>query len=102
MPTVDSKGRIVLPKALRERLELDAGTEVEVRVEDDTLVVKPETDPDRVLDRMDRLVAETEPTSTESTPAEQIPAETTPPTDEPDPIARKHRDAVCRGAEDDG
>ena len=97
MPTVDSKGRIVLPKALRERLELDAGTEVEVRAEDDALVVEPETDPDRVLDRMDRLVAETE-----STPAEQTPTESTAPTDELDPIARKHRDAVRRGAEDEG
>jgi len=97
MPTVDSKGRIVLPKALRERLELDAGTEVEVRAEDDTLVVEPETDPDRVLNRMDRLVAETESTSTDPAPAES-----TTPTDELDPIARKHRDAVRRGAEDDG
>jgi len=92
MPTADSKGRIVLPKALRERLELEAGTEVEVRADDDALVVEPETDPDRVLNRMDRLVAETESTSTASTT----------PTDELDPIARKHRDAVRRGAEDDG
>ena len=97
MPTVDSKGRIVLPKTLRERLELDAGTEVEVRAEDDTLVVEPETNPNRVLDRMNRLVAETEPTSTDPAPAES-----TTPTDELDPIARKHRDAVRRGAEDDG
>ena len=102
MPTVDSKGRIVLPKTLRERLELDAGTEVEVRAEDDTLVVEPETDPDRVLDRMDRLVTETEPTSTEPIPPESTSTESTTPTDELDPIARKHRDAVRRGAEDDG
>ena len=102
MPTVDSKGRIVLPKALRERLELDTGTEVEVRAEDDALVVEPETDPDRVLDRMDRLVAETESTSTEPIPPESTSTESTTPTDELDPIARKHRDAVRRGAEDDG
>ncbi len=37
MPMVDSKGRSVLPKALRERLELDAGTEGEIRAEDDAL-----------------------------------------------------------------
>jgi len=92
MPTVDSKGRIVLPKDLRERLGIDADSEVKVRAEDRVIVVEPETDPDRVLDRMDRLVTETEPTSPESTT----------PTDELDPIARKHRDAVRRGAEDDG
>ena len=98
MPTVDSKGRIVLPKALRERLELDAGTEVEVRAEDDALVIEPETDPDRVLNRMDRLVAETEPSATDPTPSstDSLPPEAV------NPIARKHHDAVRRGAEDDG
>jgi len=66
------------------------------------IVVEPETDPDRVLDRMDRLVTETEPTSTEPTPAESTSTEPTPPADELDPIARKHRDAVRRGAENGG
>jgi len=102
MPTVDSKGRIVLPKDIRERLGIDAGSEVEVRAEDGALVVEPETDPDRVLERMDRLVAETEPTSTETIATGSASTEPTPPTDELDPIARKHRDAIRRGAEDDG
>ncbi|WP_245698988.1 AbrB/MazE/SpoVT family DNA-binding domain-containing protein [Halopelagius longus] len=89
MTKVDSKGRIVLPKEVRERLGITPGTEVDIREEDGKAVVEPEDDPDEVLERMEQLVAET---SSER-------GETTPLTEAPDPIARKHRDAVRRGAE---
>lgn len=92
MPTVDSKGRIVLPKAVRERLGIDPGTEVDVHEEDGTLVVKPEDDPERILERMDRLVAETAPSPGGSGGPDQADTEV-------DPIARKHREAVRRGAD---
>jgi len=85
--TVDSKGRIVLPKEVRERLGITPGTEVEVHEEDGKAVVEPEDDPERILDRMERLVEETSAERGETTPAEDA-----------DPIAREHRDAVRRGA----
>ena len=91
MPTVDSKGRITLPKRVRERLGIDAGTEVEVHEDDGKVVVEPEEDPREVLDRMEELVAESSPASGETTPLD---AET-------GPVARKHRDAVRRGTERD-
>jgi AbrB family looped-hinge helix DNA binding protein len=89
MAKVDSKGRIVLPKGVRERLGITPGTEVEVHEEDGKAVVEPETDPEQIIERMDRLVAETEPE----------PAERTPLTEGADPVARKHREAVRQGAE---
>lgn len=89
MPTVDSKGRIVLPKELRDRLGITPGTEVEVRTEEGKAVVEPETDPDEIIDRLDSLVAETV-----SEPDEQTPRE-----ERVDPIAKTHRDAVRRGAD---
>ena len=46
-------------------------------------------DPERIIERMEQLVAETAPEWGETTPLD----------DEADPIARKHRDAVRRGAE---
>lgn len=38
--TVDKSGRIVIPKHLRDRLELHPGTAVSVRLRDDAVVVK--------------------------------------------------------------
>jgi len=90
MVKVDSKGRIVLPQELRKRLGITPGTEVEIREEDGKAVVDPEDDPSRILDRMDRLVAETVPDEGETAALDGI-----------DPIAKRHRDAVRRGAQRD-
>ena len=88
MVTVDSKGRVVIPQEVRERLGITPGTEVAIRTVGDTAVVEPEDDPERIIERMDRLVAETT-----SERGETIPAD-----DGVDPIARAHRDAVRKGA----
>lgn len=88
MVTVDSKGRIVLPQEVRESLGIAPGTEVEITEEAGKAVVKPERDPAEIIDRLERLVAETAPQRAE--PGQVA--------DGVDPIARKHRDAVRRGA----
>jgi AbrB family looped-hinge helix DNA binding protein len=87
MPKVDSKGRVVLPQELRERLDIGPGEEVEIREEDGRLVVEPERDSDEIIDRMEELVdgiSDREPT----------------PYDELDPQARDHVDTIRRQAED--
>jgi len=89
MAKVDSKGRVVLPQELRERLGITPGTEVEVREEDGKAVVEPEDDPEEVIERMERLVTETSECGTRTTPVEEA----------GDPVAEKHRDAIRRGAE---
>jgi AbrB family looped-hinge helix DNA binding protein len=89
MAKVDSKGRIVLPQEIRERLGITPGTEVEIREDDGRAVVEPEDDPDQVIDRMERLVEA----------AAERREETTPLDEEADPIAQKHRKAVRSGAE---
>ncbi|PSQ11468.1 AbrB/MazE/SpoVT family DNA-binding domain-containing protein [Halobacteriales archaeon QS_7_69_60] len=88
MPTVDSKGRLVLPQSVRERLEMTPGTEVTVREEDGKVVVEPADDPDAVIERMERLVEET-----------AADGETRPLGDAA-PVAEKHRETVRRAAED--
>jgi AbrB family looped-hinge helix DNA binding protein len=93
MVRVDSKGRVVLPQTLRERLGITPGTEVEVREEDGQLVVEPEDDPERILERMEELVAATASERTETEPPDGV-----------DPLARRHRETIERGArrDDDG
>ena len=91
MAKVDSKGRVVLPKEVREDLGITPGTEVEVREEGGKVVVEPEDDPEEVLDRMDRLVAE----------AASGRGETKAIDGSVDPATQRHRDAVRRGADAD-
>lgn len=57
---IDGAGRIVVPKALRERLRLQPGTELDLRVEAGSLVATPVGRPEIVLVEEDgRLVATT-------------------------------------------
>jgi len=91
MAKVDSKGRIVLPQKLRDRLDITPGSEVDIHEEDGRVVVEPEDDPEQIIDRMEQLVADTSPEPDETMSVE----------DGADPIARRHRDAVRRGAKTD-
>ncbi|MFB6221466.1 MAG: AbrB/MazE/SpoVT family DNA-binding domain-containing protein [Halolamina sp.] len=86
MPTVDSKGRIVLPQEVRERLDIAPGEEVEVHEEEGRVVVEPKPDPAQVLEQMEELVAgisDREPTAY----------------DELDPQSKTHVDAIRRQAD---
>ncbi|MFB6201329.1 MAG: AbrB/MazE/SpoVT family DNA-binding domain-containing protein [Halorhabdus sp.] len=92
MTTVDSKGRIVLPKEVRERLGITPGTEVDIREEDGKAVVEPEDNPKQIIERMEQLITETSAERGATSPLE----------DGADPIAQKHRNAIRRGAEEAG
>lgn len=71
MTKADSKGRIVLPKDVRERLGITPGTEVEIYEEDGKAVVEPEDDPQQIIDRMETLVAEAASKRGETTPLDE-------------------------------
>ncbi|MDB2239252.1 AbrB/MazE/SpoVT family DNA-binding domain-containing protein [Halorubrum ezzemoulense] len=58
MTKVDSKGRIVLPQEVRDRLGITPGTEVDIREKDGKAVVEPEDSPDEILDKMEQLIEE--------------------------------------------
>jgi len=89
MPKVDSKGRIVLPQEIRDRLGITPGTEVEIHEDDGKAVVEPEDNPKQIINRMEHLIEDASSDRRETTPLE----------DKADPLAQKHRDAVRRGAE---
>jgi len=54
--TIDKAGRIVVPKAMREALDLDAGRRVEIVVEDGRVVIGPAPVPKRLEVRAGRPV----------------------------------------------
>ncbi|MXV61842.1 AbrB/MazE/SpoVT family DNA-binding domain-containing protein [Natronorubrum sp. JWXQ-INN-674] len=89
MVTVDSKGRVVLPQEVRERLGITPGTEVEIHEEGGKAVVTPEDNPEQIIEQMEQLV----------TDAASEHGETAPIDGAVDPIAQQHRSAVRRGAE---
>lgn len=87
---MDSHGRVILLKQVRERLEITPGTELDIHEGDGKIVVEPVESPDRRIERMERLVAETAPEQEDATPLAGGPA----------PVAQEHRDAIRRGAEE--
>ncbi len=89
MTTVDSKGRIVLPQELREALGITPGTEVEIHEKDGKAVVEPEDDPERIIERMDTLLA--------GISGDRHPT----PYDELDPQSKDHVDTIRRQAQSD-
>jgi AbrB family looped-hinge helix DNA binding protein len=89
MAKVDSKGRVVLPQEVRERLGITPGTEVEIHEEGGKAVVEPEDDPEQIIERMEELIEETASERGATTSIDEG----------VDPIAQKHRDAVRRGTE---
>ena len=88
MTKVDSKGRIVLPQELRERLGITPGTEVEIHEDDGKAVVMPEDNPEQIIDRMEQLVEEASMERGETEPLATH-----------DPVAQAHREAIRKGAE---
>ena len=49
--TIDSAGRVVIPKAVREAAGLEAGAEVEVEFRDGRIELEPTTIPMRLVKR---------------------------------------------------
>ena len=58
--TIDKAGRLVVPKAIRDRLGLEGGTRLEIRVRGGTLELEPLATPMRLVRRDGRLVATTD------------------------------------------
>ena len=58
--TIDSAGRVVIPKAVRDEAGLDAGTEVEIAFRDGRIEIEPATVPMRLVKRPHGAIIEAE------------------------------------------
>ena len=58
--TIDSSGRVVVPKRFRDELQLEGGTTLELRVREGRIELEPVTVPMRLVRRGKGLVATTE------------------------------------------
>lgn len=56
--TIDSAGRVVVPKRLREALGLRAGTRLEMSEENGAIILKPESVPMRLVGKGRRVTVE--------------------------------------------
>jgi AbrB family looped-hinge helix DNA binding protein len=95
MVTVDTKGRIVLPSKVREQLGLRPGSEVAVTTKSGKAVVKPETDPKRLMDDLETMIDEA--AENREHRRKSDPDDAGRVLDE-DPIAANHRDVIRQGA----
>lgn len=58
--TIDSAGRVVIPKPLREELGLHGGEEIEVTIRDGRIELEPSFNPVQLVERDGFLAAEIE------------------------------------------
>ncbi|MGC9021313.1 MAG: AbrB/MazE/SpoVT family DNA-binding domain-containing protein [Candidatus Methanodesulfokora sp.] len=49
---IDSRGRIVIPRKMREKLKLKEGEEVLIILEKDCLLIKKAEDPEKTLEKL--------------------------------------------------
>ncbi|THE65361.1 AbrB/MazE/SpoVT family DNA-binding domain-containing protein [Salinadaptatus halalkaliphilus] len=55
---IDDKGRITIPKQLRERLNLEPGEQVRIGVEDGTIVVRPRVSRSTFIESMEGCITD--------------------------------------------
>jgi AbrB family looped-hinge helix DNA binding protein len=53
---VDEKGRITIPQAMRESLQIDPGEEVAIEVEDGHIVVRPQISRRELVETLDGCI----------------------------------------------
>ncbi|QPV61740.1 AbrB/MazE/SpoVT family DNA-binding domain-containing protein [Halosimplex litoreum] len=55
---VDEKGRVTIPKSIREALQIDPGEEVAVELADDRIVIRNRISREQLVERLEGCVSE--------------------------------------------
>ena len=59
---VDCKGRVLIPKEVRDRVGLQLGGKARLKVEKDTIVIMPPISPEEFIEEMEGCIKEGTPT----------------------------------------
>jgi AbrB family looped-hinge helix DNA binding protein len=59
---VDSKGRVLIPKDIREKVGLQTGSKARLKVEKERIVILPPISPDEFIQEMEGCIKEGTPT----------------------------------------
>ncbi|MCW4049752.1 MAG: AbrB/MazE/SpoVT family DNA-binding domain-containing protein [Candidatus Bathyarchaeota archaeon] len=59
--TVDDRGRILIPKEIRDKLGLQSGRNVQLTIEDDRLIVTPPVSPEKFIEELEGVIVDGEP-----------------------------------------
>ena len=60
--SVDDKGRVLIPKEVRDRVGLKAGGRARLKVENERIIIMPPTSPEEFIEEMEGCIREGTPT----------------------------------------
>lgn len=56
--TIDKKGRVTIPKEVREALGLEPGTDIQISIEGDRIVIRPQVSREEFIEVMEGCITE--------------------------------------------
>jgi AbrB family looped-hinge helix DNA binding protein len=60
--TVDNKGRVLIPKELRDKVGLQAGGKARLKIEKENIIIMPPISPEEFIKEMEGCITEGTPT----------------------------------------
>lgn len=53
---IDEKGRVTIPKTIRDRLNIESGEQVDIDIEDGTVVIRPQISREEFIETMEGCI----------------------------------------------
>lgn len=60
--TVDNKGRVLIPKEVRDKVGLQAGGKARLKIEKESIIIMPPISPEEFIEEMEGCIREGTPT----------------------------------------
>ena len=60
--TIDNKGRVLIPKKIRDKIGLQTGGKAQLKIEKNHIIIMPPTSPEEFIKEMEGCITENTPT----------------------------------------